>query len=61
MDLLKYAIILIKPFWLYNWIKKIFFSFQGITVSLDKNNDLIIARILQDSLADKQGEHFLWV
>nr|KAG5704673.1 hypothetical protein BaRGS_025315 [Batillaria attramentaria] len=29
--------------------------FQGITVSLDKNNDLIIARILQGSLADKQG------
>lgn len=27
----------------------------GITVSLDRNNDLIIARILQGSLADKQG------
>ena len=30
--------------------------FQGITVSLDRDNNLIIARILQGSLADKQGE-----
>lgn len=35
------------------------FSFQGITVNLDENNDLTIARILQGSLADKQGLYSL--
>lgn len=30
-------------------------SFQGITVKLDEKDDLVIARILQGSLIDKQG------
>lgn len=46
-----------------DWILFIFNFFfpQGITVKLDDKDDLVIARILQGSLIDKQGNQICLV